>query len=77
MKMDLNAKKHRLRMLGLKIDNEVAAEMLDLQTIIELQKEYNNLSMQIEAEENLLQNKPATLCKKEAISEMRTEPRNY
>lgn len=75
--MNLNAKKHRLRMLGLKIDNEVAAEMMDIQTIIELQKEYNNLSMQIEAEENLLQNKPATLCKKEAISEMRTEPRNY
>lgn len=75
--MELAEKKHKLRMLGVKIDNEVAAEMLDLQTIIELQKEYNNLSMQIEAEENLLQNKPATLCKKEAISEMRTEPRNY
>ena len=72
--MELNEKKHRLRMLGVRIDNEVAAQFLDFDTIIELQREYNNLSMQIEAEE-LRNNKNATTqWQKEAINEMWEQP---
>lgn len=55
-------------MLGVRIDNEVAAQFLDIDAIIELQREYNNLSMQIEAEE-LRNNKNATTqWQKEAIN---------
>jgi hypothetical protein len=72
--MELNEKKHRLRMLGVRIDNEVAAQFLDIDAIIELQREYNNLSMQIEAEE-LRNNKNATTqWQKEAINEMWEQP---
>lgn len=72
--MELNEKKHRLRMLGVRIDNEVAAQFLDFDAIIELQREYNNLSMQIEAEE-LRNNKNATTqWQKEAINEMWEQP---
>lgn len=72
--MELNEKKHRLRLLGIKIDNEVAAQFLDIDAIIELQREYNNLSMQIEAEE-LRNNKNATTqWQKEAINEMWEQP---
>lgn len=72
--MELAEKKHKLRMLGVKIDNEVAAEFLDIDAIIELQREYNNLSMQIEAEE-LRNNKNATTqWQKEAINEMWEQP---
>lgn len=72
--MELNEKKHRLQMLGVRIDNEVAAQFLDIDAIIELQREYNNLSMQIEAEE-LRNNKNATTqWQKEAINEMWEQP---
>lgn len=72
--MELNEKKHRLRMMGVRIDNEVAAQFLDIDAIIELQREYNNLSMQIEAEE-LRNNKDATTqWQKEAINEMWEQP---
>lgn len=68
--MDLEEKKHRLKLLGNRIDNEVAASFLDLQKIIELQREYNNLSMQIEAEEFRNNKKQTAQWQKEAINEM-------
>jgi hypothetical protein len=68
--MELAEKKHRLRLLGNRIDNEVAAGFLDMQKIIELQREYNNLSMQIEAEEFRNNKKPTAQWQKEAINEL-------
>lgn len=68
--MELEEKKHRLRLLGNRIDNEVASGFLDMQKIIELQREYNNLSMQIEAEEFRNNKKPTAQWQKEAINEL-------
>lgn len=72
--MDLEEKRHRLKLLGNRIDNEVAAGFLDLQKIIELQKEYNNLSLQIEAEELRNIKNATTQWQKEAINELWEQP---
>lgn len=60
-------------MLGVKLDNMVASGTYDIQEIIELQREYNNLLIQVEAEDNY-KNKKIPQWQLEAASNTSNEP---